>query len=491
MGQTLKDSAISGAKWNGALNISKYAITFFLSIILARLLEPSEFGLMGMLTIFISVATVFVDSGLGVAIIRGKDTTEKDLTTVFYFNIVVSASLYLLLFFAAPLIADFYNQPKLIPLTRLVSLVFLINSLGLIQNAILIKNLNFRKQSICYFIGILASTVISIIMAFKGMGVYSIVGQAVSQAFFINLSLWLSSKWRPKTGFNKASFLKLWKFGSNVLGTNIVTKIIDNIDNILIGKIFSASALGFYVRAKSSKQLPLEIFMGVVNATSFPVLSKISDKHDEFTRLHYQFYKISCYVFLPVIFGFIAVAKAFTVVLYSAKWLPAVPLLRIVLLTALPVMLGALFNQTFMAKGQGKLYFRLNSFKKVITLLCLPFGLFWGMIPFLWSLVGISIVGMFLSFYYGGKSVNLTMKDYLIPLIKYAAIGLLMCALTYGIQFIPLHSYFLTLLIQLFTGFVTYTLLSIIFKIPEFFYVKQIAREQLIGLRKRLIRKKR
>ncbi|PLX09115.1 MAG: hypothetical protein C0596_04765 [Marinilabiliales bacterium] len=265
MAESLKNSAISGAKWNAILNIGRYFISFFLSIILARLLEPEEFGLIGMLTIFTAIAQVFINSCLSTAIIRDKNASPEDYSTVFYFNIVVSIFFYLLLFFTAPIIAGFYNEPQLVLLTRLVSLVFLINAFGLIQNAILIKAINFKKQAICNLTGLTVSVIVSAILAFMGYGVYSIAWQAVSQAIVTNVLFWVTSDWRPTGGFKKTSFLRLWSFGSKILATTIIARIVENIDNILIGKIFSAGQLGYYVRAKSSKQLPEQIFAGVLS----------------------------------------------------------------------------------------------------------------------------------------------------------------------------------------------------------------------------------
>ena len=210
MPKTLKQQAITGTKWSSINQFGKYFISFFLSLILARLLEPEEFGLVGMLSIFTVIAGVFINSGLSTAIIRSHNTTVKDYDTVFYFNIFVSLFFYFLLFILAPTIAKFYNEPMLVNLTRWVSLVFLINSFGIVQNAILVKRLDFKTQSIASLIGILVSAIVGGSMAFMGYGVYSIVGQILSQAITTNLLLWIMSTWRPVGWFNKKSFRNLW-----------------------------------------------------------------------------------------------------------------------------------------------------------------------------------------------------------------------------------------------------------------------------------------
>jgi len=476
---SLKDSAISGAKWNAIANFGSYFFSFFLSIVLARLLDPSEFGLIGMLSIFIAIAQVFINSGLSTAIIRTKDANEDDYSTVFYFNITISVLFYIALFFLAPIISKFYNEPKLLSLTRLVSLVFLINSFGIIQNAILIKSLNFRKQTLCNLAGLLASVITGTVMAFNGFGVYSIAGQIISQAVITNLLLWVTSKWKPKQGFKTQSFSKLWKFGSKVLATTVVSQIIDNIDNLLIGKIFSAQQLGFYVRAKSTKQLPEQIFTGILSTTAFAVLAKVNDDETEFKRVHLHFFKLGAYVFFPIIFGFIAIAEAFTVVLYSAKWLPSVPIFQIIAISSIAYFLGALFTQTIMAKGDGKLYFRLTTTKKILGLLAIPFGIFLGLYPFIIAFVVLNLIGLLLDFIFTGKILNIKAITYIKALLMPTITALVMAIIVWTVGYYLNIEYFLTLIIQLTIGIVLYIAFSYILSVKEFFYVKEIVISQI------------
>jgi teichuronic acid exporter len=471
---SLKNLALSSVKWNIIANFGFYFISFFLSIILARLLDPSEFGLLGMLSIFTSVALVFINSGLSTAIIRTKEATPDDYSTVFYFNIFISTCFYILLFFFAPYIAIFYNEPELVPLTRLISLVFFLNSFGIIQNALLVKEINFKKQAICNLVGLALAAVVSGAMALNGFGVYSIVGQAITQALVTNLLFWVTSDWRPSGGFKKASFLKLWSFSSKILATNIISKIVENIDNVLIGKIFSTQQLGFYIRAKSSKQLPEQIFTGVLSSTAFAILSKVNNNEFEFKRLHLHFFKLGIYVFFPVIFGFIAIAEAFTVVLYSAKWLPSVPIFQIIAISSITYFLGALFSQTIMAKGDGKLYFRLTTAKKFLGLLSIPFGLFGGLYPFIISFVVLNLIGLLLDFIFTGRMLKIKVVIYIKALIKPTITAIIMSVIVYFVGYYLDFGYFLKLFIQLIIGIVLYIAFSYILKVTEFFYVKEI-----------------
>jgi teichuronic acid exporter len=481
MSNNLKQQAVSGAKWNMLLNFGRYFITFFLSIILARLLDPEEFGLIGMLTIFTSIAQVFINSGLATALIRAKDVSSEDYSTVFYFNIVVSSFFYVLLYFTAPLISDFYGESELIPLTRLVSLVFLINSFGLIQNAILVKEINFKNQALCNLAGLIVSVIVSAILAFNGFGVYSIAWQAVSQAFITNLLFWVTSKWRPNSGFSLKSFKKLWSFGSKILSTTIVAKIIDNIDNIIIGKMFSAGQLGYYVRAKSTKQLPEQIFTSVLSSTSFAVLSKVNDDDNELRRLHLHFFKLSSYFFFPIVFGFIAVAEAFIVVLYSDKWLPSVPLFQIIGLASISYFLSALFSQTIMAKGDGTLYFRLNAGKKLLGLLTIPFGIWGGLYQFIIAFVCINIIGLFLDIFFTSRLLNIRITQYLKAMKGSLLISIIMGSFVYLIGEVEFGNYVWVLCVQMISGISIYVFLSRLFRFEAFFYLLDVGKQQ-VGL---------
>ena len=489
MSESLKSKAISGAKWNWLYNIGSYFISFFLSIILARLLEPCEFGILGMLNIFTAVAMVFINSGFTSALIRENKSSDADFSTIFYYNIVVSHIFYLVLFFTAPLIADFYNEPKLIILTRLVSLVFLINSFGIVQNAILVRELNFKKQTVFSLIGLFVSVIISIIMAFNGYGVFSIVAQVLSQAIVTNLLLWFYADWKPKGGFNKVSFKRLWKFASQILATNIIIRVIDNIDSILIGKIFSATNLGYYVRAKSTKQIPEQILVGTLNTTAFAILSKINQDEEKFRTMHLKLFNLCVYGFFPVAFGLIGISKSFTILIYSAKWIPAVPILQTIALTSIPLFLEALFMQTIMAKGEGKVYFKLNAFKKLIGLLTIPFGLFWGLYPFLFAYLFISFVGLLLNIYFTSKLIQISKKKYIITMLLPLLMSLIMLTLVLFTSKLNIQSHLILLIIQLIIGFLTYTILSILFKVKEFWTFKLLLFEQMKNLRTRFTKK--
>lgn len=474
MPESLKSKAISGAKWNAFANIGKYFVTFFLSIILARVLAPNEFGLIGMISIFSIIANVFINSGLLTPLIRKPNPSDIDFSTVFYFNISVSSFFYILLFFTAPYISSFYNEPLLIPITRLISLVFVFNSFGIVQNAILIRNLNFRKQTLINLTSLTVSVIIAILMALNGFGVYSIVAQAISQSVFVNSLLWISSKWKPKSSFSLVSFKEMWVLASKILSANIISQLVDNLDNLLIGKVFSANQLGFYMRAKSTKELPEGILTSILHSVSFPILSKISDNKTMLRNLHLKFFSIASFIIFPIAFGLIAISKAFIVLLYTEKWLPSVPLLQMISLSIIAPFFSALFSQTIMAIGHGSLYFKLTSSKKIIGLLPIPIGILFGLNAFILIFVCSKLIGLFLDFYYTGKLIDISIAHYLRLMLKPFLCSLCMSLLVFCITKIDFENNLFLLSSQIFIGITLYSSLSYFFQNKEFKYIINI-----------------
>lgn len=409
----LKQKSIQTVRWTFLYHVLNYTVTFALSIVLARLIAPAEFGLTAMLSIFISIANILINSGLSSSLIRYNKSSEEDYTTVFYFNIFVSIFLYLIMFLSAPFIAEFYKQPELILLTRTITLVFVLNSFGLIQNTILVKELNFKKQTILNFTGLLFSVIIGIIMAFQGYGVYSIVGQTLSQSLIVTTLLWITSTWRPYGFINFQSLKKLWAFGSYVLFTGIFNSIAKNLDDLIVGKVFSASTLGFFVRAKSTRAIPENIFSNILSTTTFSVLSKLNDDPQEYRKKHNYFFRLSVFLFIPLTFGLNLICDDIVILLYGEKWINAIPLLQILSIGLLPSMLSSFFNQSLIGFGDSKTTMKLNIIKRSITLAVLPTGLFLEISSFVIMFTISQYIGLFFDFFFIIKNIKTKLQDYL------------------------------------------------------------------------------
>lgn len=431
----LKKKSIETVQWNLIAKFSQYFITFFLSIILARYISPAEYGLTGMLSIFISISNILLNSGLSSALVRDKKASKDDYSTVFYFNIIVSCGLYMILFFFAPLIAAFYNEPDLILLTRTITLVFVITAFGLIQNTILIKELDFKKQTILNLISLLVSIVVAIYMAVNNWGVYAIVGQTLIQAAVLTILLWGTSKWRPIGQFSKNSFLKLWKFGSNVLFTGIFNSIANNIDNLMIGKIFQPAILGHFVRAKSTKAIPENIFSGVIGTTVFSILSKLNDNLEEFRTKQFLFFKIIVVFSLPLTVIFFLLSSNLVLILYGQKWAEAIPSLQILSFTLFPSLLTTLTGQTIMTLGDSRLVLYLSIFKRSLNFVVIPLGIFISLKVFIIGFVIIQYIGFFVDLFFVSKKVQSSVWEYYLFMIKPIIISLVI--LIFGFYIFP------------------------------------------------------
>jgi len=275
---SLKKKAIHGVSWSALDNIASSGITFLVGLALARILSPVEFGLLGMITVFIAVSNSIIDSGFSSALIRKTDAKDIDYNTVFYFNLLFGFVLYIILFFCAPVISRFFHEPVLIPVTRVMGIVLIINSISIIHRTLLVKKLDFKTQTKISFIASTISGVIGIGMALKGFGVWSLVGQQLSRQLMNTFFLWLFCAWRPLSEFSRQSFKELFGFGSKLLLSGLIDTIYKNIYYLIIGKFYNAAQLGQYTRAEQFDAVFSSNLTSVIQRVSYPVFSSIQDE---------------------------------------------------------------------------------------------------------------------------------------------------------------------------------------------------------------------
>lgn len=281
---SLKQKTISGLFWSFIDQFANLLISFIVGIILARILTPREFGLIGMITIFIAISESFINSGFSNALIRKNDATDTDYSTVFYYNLAVGILFYLILFFTAPLISNFFNEPQLTRIIKALGLILIIDSLTIIQRTILTKRIDFKLQTRISIISSLGSGIIGIVMAFEGFGVWSLVVQRLSKQALNSLFLWIWNKWRPSLIFSMKSFKELFSFGSKLLLSGLIDTIFRHVYKLIIGKFYSAQDLGYYTRAEEFKKLPSQTLNSVVGRVSYPVLSSIKDDRERLKK---------------------------------------------------------------------------------------------------------------------------------------------------------------------------------------------------------------
>ncbi|MFT6842893.1 MAG: teichuronic acid exporter, partial [Psychroserpens sp.] len=326
---SLKQKTVSGLLWSFIDNFSKLGLTFVIGIILARLLDPREFGLIGMITIFIALSQSLVDSGFTQALIRKKDCTQADYSTVFYFNLFVGIILYTVLFFYAGAISRFFDEPQLLLIVQVVGLSIIVNAFTIVQRARLIKAINFKLQTKISIIASMSSGIIGIMMAYSGYGVWSLVFKTLLGFTITSLLLWIWNKWKPSFEFSRNSFKEMFSFGYKLLTSGLIDTAYRNIYLLVIGKYFSAAELGFYTRADQFSNLPSQNITSVIQRVSYPVLAEI--QHD-IPRLKTAYQKIIKSTMLITFVSMIilaVVAKPLVLTLIGEKWLPSVIYLQL------------------------------------------------------------------------------------------------------------------------------------------------------------------
>ncbi len=452
MSSSLQAKAISGLSWSFTDNLINLGISFFFGIILARLLSPQEFGLIGMVTIFIAISNSFIDSGFREALIRKQKCSDLDYSTVFYYNLVIGVGLYLALYFSAGLIAGFFNEPRLISIVRVLSLSLIVASLSAIQQTILIKNINFKLLTKITVISSVLSGFIGVIMAATGFGVWSLVFKTLFQNFFITLLLWFLNGWRPVLAYSSESFKEMFGFGSKLFFSYLLLNFSNSIYHLLIGRFFSATALGFYTRAEQFKQLPTKNLDIVISRVTYPVLSIIQDDNDKLKKVYKKLVQSTVLLTFPLMIGMAAVAEPMIITLIGEQWLPSVPFLQLMCFSAMLYPLNSLNLNMLKVKGRSDLVFKLVIIRIILSVPVIIVGVIMGIIEMLIGMIIISVIYYFINCYWSGKIFNYTIKEQLndiMPIIIYAII---MGALVYGLSFVLGLSPLIELIIQIIAG---------------------------------------
>ncbi len=457
---TLKQKAINGILWNASDRLSQQSIRFVILIILARLLLPEEFGLIGMLAIFMAMAQSLIDSGFGQALIQKKDANQVDFSSVFYLNLVLGFIMFLLIYAAAPLIAHFFNEPQLINISRFMGLIFIFHSLSLIQTTFLIKNIDFKTQTKVGIVTVTISGIIGIILAYKGFGIWSLAVQNVSMVFFRSLMLWILSKWRPAFMFNMKSIKSLFSFGSKLLVSGLLSQFFENIYYLIVGKAFDARTLGYYNQANRFQQYPSQNMTSIVENVTFPVFVQIQDDNNRLKRGFRKALKTLAYFNFPLMIGLIAIAKPLFGFLLTEKWLPAVPYFQLLCVIGVFYPIQSLNLNILKVKGRSDLLLKLEIIKKGIIIIaiavCLPFGI----LALIIGQVIVTFIAYFINTYYSERFIGYGTKKQIIDIMPYLFISILMGLTVWVIGEIINLQYFPKLIIQISSGVILYYLIS-------------------------------
>lgn len=368
---SLKQKTISGFIWTSAGMLGNGFVSFLVTMILARILLPYDFALVELLLIFLAISNVIVDSGFSQAIIRDDNPSETDLSSVFYFNIVLSFTLYILLFFAAPYISDYFEAPELTLLSRVVFLVIIFNSFSIIQNATLNRNLNFAAVNKSSVIGSFLAGGISIIMAFTGFGIWALVANMVLLPFFRSILLWYHSNWRPKKSFSIKSVKRYFAFGGFLMVQGIIDAISTNLVSLLIGKTYTKNDLGYFSQGKKLDGYIISPFNSIVQKVTYPILSKIKNEGERLKEGYRKIVGVVMFVFIPVMFLTIGASDNMIITLFGEKWAEAGIYLKIAAIGGLLFPLQTVCTNIIMIKAKTKMLLRFAFIKHGLRIVLL------------------------------------------------------------------------------------------------------------------------
>lgn len=465
---SLKKQALHGAFWSFAERFGQQGVQFVISVILARLLEPKDFGVLGMIMIFVALAQSVIDSGFGQALIQKQAATHVDESTVFWFNIMSGLAMAAALCVAAPWIASFYDVPLLIPVTRLFSLNLIINSFGLVQNALLTKEMLFKKRMMAAMAGILASSVVGIAMAWRGYGVWSLIVQGLVMNAVYTIGLWMVHPWRPAFVFSPGSFRGLWKFGSNMLFSGLLTTFFDNIYMVIIGKVYSATELGFYQRGQRLMLLTSSSLSQVASQVNFPLMSKMQNDPERMQRAFGKVLQTTMLIVMPMMIGLAVVAPDFIRVLLGEKWMPCVPYLQLLCIVGVFFPMHLLNLTVVLALGRSDIHFRLELIKKVLIILSIAVTFRYGVIAMLWGQIVYSVLFLVLNTFYVGRFLQYGLLRQLESLRLIIIASGLMALAAWGAGHLFSWPAFGTLLLQTAAGMVVFLLFEWAFREPVF-----------------------
>lgn len=476
---SLKQKTISGLIWSFIDNFSKQGITFIFGIILARLLSPREFGLVGMITIFIALSQSIIDSGFTQALIRKQDCSQADFSTVFYFNLATSIFFYFLLFFTAEPISRFYDEPQLKPIIQVVGIGLIINAFGIVQRARLTKRIDFKLQTKITVVASTLSGIIGIVMAAEGYGVWSLVIKSLTGFAFTSFLLWFWNRWKPALLFSLNSFREMFSFGYKLLLSGLIDTAYRNIYLLIIGKYFSATELGFYTRADQFNNLPSANITGIIQRVSYPVLSEIQDDIPRLKTAYQKMIKSTMFVSFVLMFGMAAVAKPMVIVLIGEKWLPSVIYLQLLCFVGMFYPLHAINLNMLNVLGRSDLFLRLEIIKKILAVPVIIIAIFLGIKMMIISMILLSGIAYFLNSYYSGRQIGYSsfrqLKDIMPSFFLAAFMGLIVYLVG---NFLGI-SYLLILLLQLILGTIITMGLAELLHMDTYLYMKTTIYEKI------------
>ena len=476
----LKEKVVGGVAWSIAEKVGSMLLQMVVSIVVARLLVPEDFGVMAILTFFTALALVVVDSGFSQTLIRKENPSREDYQSVFAFNIGVSVVLYVALVALAPVVARYYELPVIAKIAPVLFLLLPINALCVIQNTIFTREFRFQLLSKANFAASLVAGAVAIAMALAGCGVWSLVGQRVATLAVKTLILWVRSDWRPSSRLSMRPVREMAPFSFRLLTTDLIASIYNNISQMFIGKIYSADTLGFFNQAQKFKDLPLTSAMQSVQSVTYPALSKIGDQREKFAESYRQVLMVVAFMLFPAMIGIAVVAGDLFALLLGEKWMPTVPYLQILCLTGLFQPLAIIAYNILKVKSDGAIILRLEIAKKALMTLLLALTIPHSVKAVAWGLVVMSFCEFAINFIASMRYTSLTLWRAIRTLLPTVIVTAVMAtAVIFVGRAMCECGVALRLVVEIVVGVVVYLLASVACRLEAFSEIRTLLRKML------------
>lgn len=477
---SLKATATKGIIWSA---VDKFAVQFgqfVVGIVLARILLPEDFGLIGMLTIFITLSQIFIESGLDTGLIQRQNRSEIDFSTLFIFNLGISSFFYFVLFLSAPFISSFFKQPQLIDLTRILGLCLFLNAFGIVQRTKLTIAVNFKAIAKSNVIGMIIGGLCGVIAAINGYGVWSLVIQTLIGSFASLVSLWLLSNWSPSITFSKKSFKSLFGYGSKLLMAGLYAQILNNVYNICLGKFYPTASLGYYTRAKSFADISAGIITSILLQATFPILTAVQYDKPKLVSIYSRIIRMSAFLIIPIMSLIALLAKPIVILLLTEKWISLIPLLQWMVFSRVFLPMSAINLNLLKATGRSDLFLKVDLSKLPLTILAMIITIPLGVKAMIIGHVITSAIFFIINTYLPGKFYGYgpiqQLKDMLPFLVATVGMAIMVFMMLCFVDNLVLQLFFGGIL-----GVLTYLFICWLLKLDE---LKEI-RELLLKFKKR------
>lgn len=477
MAESLKHKTVKGLGWSALDNAARYGMQFFIGIVLARLLSPDDYGLLGLVSIFTVVCTALVNGGFSTALIRKKDATDDDFNTAFICNLTMSLLLYTVTFFCAPLIADFFNREELIPLVRVSSLGLIIGAFGLVQQTRLTKRIDFKTQTKITLIASAASGVVGISMALMDFGVWALVAQQLTSHILRTIQLYIYNKWLPRLRFSSESFHELFGFGWKMMVSALIDTVWKELYQVVVGKFYSPATLGQYTRGQHYAKLFSQNLTTVVQRVTYPVLSSIQDDKERMASAYRRIIRTSMFITTITLFSLGAVSEPLIYCMIGPKWHEASTYLPLICISSSLYPLHAINLNMLQIQGRSDLFLGLEVIKKIIGLAPLFIGAFIGIMPMLWTNIMTGIIAYFLNSHYSGRMLGYSSWMQLRDIAPSYALAIAIALPVWFLKYLPL-SYWIVLPMQVLVGAFTFLAVCKVTKINEYSEILNILKRR-------------